>query len=130
LGLLSAQKPLEKSEIPLFSVQALVLNSARMKVTSIWDLLTKFVLFLLFIAAGVAILFCYLPLIQQNQRMRRDILVLENDIRSEERHKKTIKAQTDAILNDPRTVERLARERLVYARSNETIFIFEPAKVR
>ena len=101
-----------------------------MKVTSIWDLLTKFVLFLLFIAAGVAIFFSYLPLIQQNQRMRRDILVLDNEIRSEERHKKSIKAQTDAILNDPRTVERLARERLVYARSNETIFIFEPPKTR
>ena len=101
-----------------------------MKVTSIWGLLTKFVLFLLFIAAGVAIFFSYLPLIQQNQRMRRDILVLDNEIRSEERHKKSIKAQTDAILNDPRTVERLARERLVYARSNETIFIFEPPKTR
>lgn len=99
-----------------------------MKVTSIWDLLTKLVLFLLFVAASVGIFFWYLPLIQQNQRMRKDILVLENDIRGEEKLKKSLRSQTDAILNDPRTVERLARERLVYARTNETVFVFEPAK--
>jgi cell division protein FtsB len=101
-----------------------------MKVTNIWDVLTKFVLFLLFVAAGVMIFFWYLPLIQQNQRMRRDILVLENEIRAEERLKKTLKAHTDAILSDPRTVERLARERLVYARTNETIFVFDPPKTQ
>jgi cell division protein FtsB len=95
-----------------------------MKVTSIWDLLTKFVLFLLFVAAGVGIFFWYLPVIQQIQRMHRDILVKENEIRAEERIKKSLKQQTDALLNDPRTLERLARERLVYARTNETIFVF------
>ncbi len=99
-----------------------------MKVTSIWDLLTKCVLFLLFVAAGVGIFFWYLPLIQQNQRMRKEIAVLETEIRSEERLKKTLKTQTDSVLNDPRTVERLARERLVYARTNETIFVFDPPK--
>ncbi len=99
-----------------------------MKVTSIWDLLTKFVLFLLFVAAGVGIFFWYLPLIQQSQRMRRDILVLENEVKAEERNKKVLKSQTEAILNDPRTVERLTRERLGYGRSNETIFVFESPK--
>lgn len=101
-----------------------------MKVTSIWDLLTKFVLFLLFVAAGVGIFFWYLPVIQQIQRMHRDILVRETEIRSEEKLNRSLRAQTEAILNDPRTVERLARERLVYARTNETIFVFEPPKVR
>ncbi|MBM3847452.1 MAG: septum formation initiator family protein [Verrucomicrobia bacterium] len=105
-----------------------MLYSAPMKVTSIWDVLTKCVLFLLFIAAGVAIFFTYLPLIQQNQQMRRDIISLESEIRAEERHKKSLKAQADAILYDPRTVERLARERLGYARSNETVFYFESTR--
>ena len=101
-----------------------------MKVTSIWDLLTKFVLFLLFVAAGVGIFFWYLPVIQQIQRSHRDILVRENEIRSEEKVNRSLKAQREAILNDPRTVERLARERLVYARTNETVFVFEPPKAR
>ena len=101
-----------------------------MKVTSIWDLLTKFVLFLLFVAAGVGIFFWYLPVIQQIQRMHRDIMVRENEIRSEEKVNRGLRAQREAILNDPRTVERLARERLVYARTNETVFVFEPPKGR
>ncbi|MBI1839627.1 MAG: septum formation initiator family protein [Verrucomicrobia bacterium] len=99
-----------------------------MKVTSIWDLLTKFVLFLLFVAAGVGIFFWYLPLIQQNQRMRKDVAVLESEIRAEEKARKSLRAQTEAVMNDPRTVERLARERLVYARTNETIFVFDAPK--
>ena len=61
-----------------------------MKVTNIWDVLTKFVLFLLFVAAGVMIFFWYLPLILQNQRMRRDLLVLYNEIRAGERLEKTL----------------------------------------
>ena len=73
---------------------------------------------------------CNYTLIQQNQRMRRDILVLEGEIRTEEKLKKSLKAHTDAILSDPRTVERLARERLVYARTNETIFVFDAPKAQ
>lgn len=101
-----------------------------MKVTSIWDLLTLFVMFLLFVAAGVGVFFWYLPQIQQNQRMRRDILVLENEVRTEERLKKSLKQQIDSIVNDPRTVERLARERLSYSRTNETVFEFKSARER
>ena len=112
----------------LFFRCGFVFTSAPMKVTSIWDLLTKFVLFLLFVAAGVGIFFWYRPLIQQNQRMRRDIAVLEADIRVEEKSRRSLKVQTDAVLSDPRTVERLARERLVYARTNETVFVFDLPK--
>ncbi|HAM72944.1 MAG TPA: hypothetical protein DCM86_14995 [Verrucomicrobiales bacterium] len=99
-----------------------------MKVTSIWDLLTKFVLFLLFIAAGVGIFFWYLPVIQQIQRMHREILVRENEVHSEEKTRKRLRAEVESTMNDPRTVERLARERLVYARTNETVFYFEAPK--
>ena len=114
--------------LSLSILNVFVINSAPMKVTSIWDLLTKFVLFLLFVAAGVGIFFWYLPLIQQNQRMRTDIAVLEAETRTEEKIRKSLHAQTEAVMNDPRTVERLARERLVYARTNETIFVFDAPK--
>jgi cell division protein FtsB len=33
--------------------------------------------------------------------------------------------QFNALRNDPKTVERLARERLGYARTDETVFRFE-----
>lgn len=91
----------------------------------IWDKLTRVVVFLLFIAGLVALFYWYLPLIQQNQRYRKDILILDSSIAEQERAARQLRAQIDAVQNDPRTLERLAREKLGWARSNETIIRFE-----
>ena len=100
-------------------------NCGSMHVNVIWDKLTRLVVFLLFIAGLLAVFFWYLPLIQQNQRYRKDILVLDTRIEEQERLARQLKAQTDAVQNDPRTLERLAREKLGWARTNETIIRFE-----
>jgi cell division protein FtsB len=94
---------------------------------SIWDKLTRVVVFLLFVAGLLAVFFWYLPLIQQNERYRKDILRLDAAIASEERMGRQLKAQIDSVQNDPRTLERLAREKLGLAKPNETIIHFDPA---
>jgi len=94
----------------------------------IWDKLTRVVVFLLFIAGLVALFFWYLPLIQQNQRYRRDILTLDASIAQQERQARELKAQIDAVQNDPRTLERLAREKLGWAKPDETVIHFEQPK--
>ena len=91
----------------------------------IWDKLTRLVVFLLFLAGLVAVFFWYLPLIQQNQRYRKDILVLDTRIAEQERLARQLKAQIDAVQNDPRTLERLAREKLGWSKTNETLIRFE-----
>jgi hypothetical protein len=45
----------------------------------IWDKLTKAVVFLLILAAMVAVAVWYLPLIKQNERLRQEILRLEGE---------------------------------------------------
>ena len=50
----------------------------------IWDKLTKAVVFLLIIAALIAVAVWYLPLIKQNERMRAEILRLEQAVNAEE----------------------------------------------
>ena len=40
----------------------------------IWDKLTRLVIFLLFVAGVLGLAVWYLPLIKQNERMRREIL--------------------------------------------------------
>lgn len=92
---------------------------------NIWDKLTRVVVFLLFVAGVLAVFFWYLPLIQQNQRYRKEIFALDAKIQNEERLSRQLKASVDAVQNDPRTVERLARERLGFARTNETVIRFE-----
>jgi cell division protein FtsB len=91
----------------------------------IWDKLTRLVVFLLFLASLVALFFWYLPLIQQNERYRKRSLTLDSEIAEQKKIDRQLKAQMDAVQNDPRTLERLAREKLGWAKTNETVIVFQ-----
>jgi len=94
----------------------------------IWDKLSRVIIFLLFLAGLLGVFVWYLPLIKQNQRFRKELLVLETKIQEQERMGRHLKLSIDAVQNDPRTVERLAREKLGLARTNETVIRFEGRK--
>jgi cell division protein FtsB len=94
----------------------------------IWSQLTKAVIVLLFIAGLLGVFFWYLPLIRQNQRYRDGILALDSKIQEQERLARQLRASIDSVQNDPRMLERLVREKLGYARTNETVIRFQPAK--
>ena len=97
----------------------------------IWDHLSKGVIFLLVVAGMLAVFLWYLPLIQQNQRYRKEILGLDLKIQAQERLARQLRASIAAVQNDPRTLERLVREKLGYARTNETVIHFQaPAAPR
>ena len=91
----------------------------------IWDKLTRLVIFLLFVAGLLGLAVWYLPLIKQNERMRREILRLDAQIRKEKETAKQSQASIDALRYDPKALERLARERLGYAKPGETVIRFE-----
>lgn len=93
----------------------------------IWQKLTRLMALLLFLAGMLAIVFWYIPLIQQNERMRQEIQKLQIQIKAEEQATRALEERIRNIRNDPKTVERLARERMGYAKSNETVIYFEPA---
>ncbi len=92
---------------------------------SIWDKLTRVAVLLLFVAVLLLVAVWYLPLIKQNERMRRHSLQLDNQIQRAQEEGKQLKAAYDALRRDPKAVERLARERLGYARTGETVVRFE-----
>jgi cell division protein FtsB len=91
----------------------------------IWSKLTKVVVGLIVLAVLLLIGMCYLPLIQENTRMQADILSLDAQLKAEQEKSDQLQAQIDALLNDPKTVERLAREKLGYAKPDETVIRFE-----
>lgn len=93
----------------------------------IWNKLTRIVIGLVIIAGLGMIWLWYLPLIQQNERMRRDALNLDTQIQKEEASKKQLNAYIDNLRYDTNAVERLAREKLRYAKPGETVIVFEPA---
>jgi len=90
----------------------------------IWDKLARVIVLFLLFAALLGIALWYLPLIQRNERMRKEILTLDAETKKEEDSQKLLKASIDAM-RDPRTIERLAREKLSYARTGETVIRFE-----
>ena len=93
----------------------------------IWNKLTRVVVCLLVIAGLVGIGVWYLPLIRQNERMGKEVQRLDTQIKKEEETSKQLKAAIDSQRNDPKAVERLAREKLGYAKPGETVIRFDEA---
>ena len=91
----------------------------------IWSKLTWVAIVLAMIAGLMLVAGWYLPLIRQNERMRKDILALSIQIQKEEKDARDLKASIEALRHDPKTVERLAREKLGYAKPGETVIRFE-----
>ena len=91
----------------------------------IWSKLTKVVVGLVVLAVLLLISMCYLPVIHENERMRSQIFRLNQQIQDEEKKSRELQAQVDALLHDPKTVERLTREKLGYAKPDETVVRFE-----
>ena len=87
--------------------------------------LTKIVVFLLTISAGLGIVVWYLPVVQKNEGMRREVLRIESDRIQEEEKGRRLRTEIDAMTTDSKTVERVARERMNYAKTNETVIRFE-----
>lgn len=92
---------------------------------NIWDYLTRLVIVLLFIVGLLAVAVWYLPLIRQNERMRQAIFHDDLLIQKEEETSRQLQYAKDALMHDQRAIERLARERLGYAKPGETVIRFE-----
>lgn len=77
------------------------------------------------LAVGILLCRYYVHVIQQNQRIRKTVLQIETRIQTEEEIARQLNSSVHALSNDPKTVERLARERLGYAKPGETVIRFE-----
>lgn len=91
----------------------------------IWSKLTLVVIFLLLAVVLLGVALKYYPVIKQNERMRKEVLRLDTQIQKEEEAGKQIKTSIESLRNDPKAVDRRARERLGYAKPGETVIRFE-----
>ena len=91
----------------------------------ILGVLNRIVLVLLAVTGLVFSGIQFIPNFQQMERMHRRIQQLNAKIQIEEEQGRQSEAATKALRNDPRTVERLARERLGYAKPGQTVIRFE-----
>jgi cell division protein FtsB len=91
----------------------------------IWSKLTRVAIGLILAAGALLVAVWYLPLIQTNERYRKEVLRLDTQIHKEEETAKQLKTSIETLRNDPKAVERLAREKLGYAKPGETVIRFE-----
>ena len=89
------------------------------------ELVLQAVVALVVIAVVIMIGMTYVPLIHQNERMRREILRLDAELQKQETISRQLRADVDALRSDPATVTRLAREKLGYAKPDETVVHFD-----
>ncbi len=93
----------------------------------IWGKLTWAVTILALLGGLTLVVGWYLPLINQNERMRQEIFKLTAQMTQEDEVSRKLRAAIDALQHDPKTVERLTREKLGYAKPGETVIRFEEA---
>jgi cell division protein FtsB len=95
-----------------------------------WNRLSGLAVFLMFAAGGVAATLWILPEIQNNQELQRQKIQLAGKVDRLQEELEECKVRVDHWENDPKAVERLARERLRFSRSGETIIFFVPPPAR
>ena len=66
----------------------------------------------------------YLPKIEEQKRLRAQAETLRQDIQREAEQLRQLKRKQEKLQEDPRFVEKIAREDLNYAKPGETIFRF------
>jgi cell division protein FtsB len=91
----------------------------------VWEKLSRLVLVLITVACLLAIGRWYFPVIQKNERLRKRIILLNQDFKKEEELSRQLKSNIDSLQRDPDTIERMAREKLGYAKPGETVIRFD-----
>lgn len=92
---------------------------------TIWDKVTRMIMVGIVVAMVAGVVVWYLPLIQENRQLRKRALDLDAAISRQEKLAERSKIEIEAIQSDPKTIERLARERLGYAKPGETVIRFQ-----
>jgi len=91
----------------------------------IWGRLTRVMLVLFVFAVVLGVVAAYYPLLKQNERMRAVVYQLDMQIQREENLQRQLRSSIEAMTKDRATIERLAREKLGYAKPGETVIRFE-----
>lgn len=84
----------------------------------------RFYSLLIAVAVIVAGIVTSLPLWREKAVQKRRLLQLQEEYRQEQSRTRELSEKITAVKTDPRTVERLAREKFGLGRSGETIFKF------
>jgi len=82
------------------------------------------ILAFLFLAAIGGSVYFLGRLYVHNRTLQEKLRAADQEVRQQQREIHDLRALLEALQNDPRTVERIAREHLRMSRENETVYTF------
>ncbi|KAB2667620.1 MAG: hypothetical protein DVB31_08005 [Verrucomicrobia bacterium] len=87
--------------------------------------LNRLMLWLIGLAIVTLIVLKYVPLIYENERLRREMQVDQDAVHRLETQVNRNQVRIEALRNDPRTIEREAREQIGLAKPDEQVVTFQ-----
>ena len=91
---------------------------------NVWKLIQRVCLILILLfGAGIVASF-FRPVIQRQKDLRAREEALRQDIQREAEYLRMLKLKQEKLQEDPRFIEKIAREDLGYAKPGETVFRF------
>jgi cell division protein FtsB len=94
---------------------------------TVWHILARIVAGLLVAATALLVGLWYRPLIHTNERLRRELNDWQDRVAVARQHVAQKSNDVQLLTADDRTLERLIREKLGWARPGETVILFEAA---
>lgn len=91
---------------------------------NVWKFIQRICLIAIVALIVGIVLRLYLPKIEEQKRLRAQTEALRQDIQREAEQLRQLKRKQEKLQEDPRFVEKIAREDLNYAKPGETIFRF------
>ena len=89
-----------------------------------WEFIYRCGWIALGILIAIAVISFFVPKIKHYQELRRQEAALEDDIRLEEELRNHLRENQERLPNDPRFLEKVAREEFGYVKPGETVFKF------
>ena len=91
---------------------------------NVWKFIQRICLIAIVALVVGIVLRLYLSKIEEQKRLRAQTETLRQDIQREAEQLRQLKRKQEKLQEDPRFVEKIAREDLNYAKPGETIFRF------
>ena len=91
---------------------------------NVWKFIQRICLIAIILLLAVIVWKLFLPQIDRQKEMRAQEAEVRKDIQREAEELRVLKQKQEKLQEDPRFIEKIAREDLGYAKPGETVFRF------
>ena len=91
---------------------------------NVWKFIHRICLILIVALVVAIVLRLFVPLLEKQKEMRAREAALRQDIQKDAEQLRMLKLKQEKLQEDPRYIEKIAREDLGYAKPGETVFRF------